>query len=187
VTPLHRMLALRHRIPGYQRLWRFVLRVLRFFVRRVRRWRLWEVVLPGKELGAPLIPSLGIGAGVHLRSPETAALPIVALLALDCPDKVLADSLDRLATAQVLSGGFRVLVISDKPVFPVTRKHGYPLELIVSQQDLATAAPDADWEDFVLGQVRGIVRDYGVRAVVPVQGLTDAPWTAMLALGAMAS
>jgi hypothetical protein len=183
VTPLHRILALRHSVPGYQQVYRLTLRTLRFFFRHIRRWRIWAV-LAGTG-GDVAMPSLGIGAGAHLRSPGTATLPIVALLALDCPEKVLSETLDRIATAQVLSGGFRVLVVSDRPVFAVTRKHGYPLELLVSQQDLATAQPGADWDDYVLGQVRDIVRDYGVRAVVPVQGLVEAPWPALLAFGAM--
>jgi hypothetical protein len=177
--------TLRQRIPGYRTLSRRLVPTMSRSAAGRRMLSLARVGL-GRGSEGGVLPSIGITAGAHLGTAESERLPILAVLALECPDDTLAEALDRLATAQVLTGGFRVLVVSDRPVFGVTRRHGYPLELLPDRAGLATVEPDADWDDTVLRRVQGIVRDYGVRAVVPVQGLTAAPWTAVLALAAVA-
>jgi hypothetical protein len=178
------MQTLRQRIPGYRTL---AGRLVPTMTRTAAGRRLLSLARVGLGRGSEggVLPSIGITAGAHLGTAESDRLPILAVLTLDCADDELAAALDRLATAQVLTGGFRVLVIADRPVFGVTRRHGYPLELLPDRVHLAALEPGTDWDDAVLRRVQGIVRDYGVRAVVPVQGLTAAPWTTVLALGAM--
>lgn len=123
--PLAPIARLARRVPGYPFARRILIpRIRANTVFRAIAHRLWvtEVTVDGR--GADLAAG-NLLAGVGLQ-----VLPVVMFALPDVPETELEPVVDDIAGIQLLTAGFRPVLLLGRPDFGAARKYGYVAELM---------------------------------------------------------
>ncbi len=120
---------------------------------------------------------VGIGGSVFLSSGRLVAghgldnLPVVlvSLVGADADD--VPALLERVAQEQVLTGGFRPVVLLDSDHFAEVRTYGYPVDFVVPPEAWTDA--EVPWRDYFRERLRDMRRAYGAAAMVELRTLDD--------------
>lgn len=158
--PLAPMARLARRIPGYPFARRLLLpRIRSSITLRAIAHKLWVTEVTPDGRGADLT------AGNVLSGVGAQALPVVVFVLDKVPDELIDATVDEIARVQLLTAGFRPVLLLGRPEFGVARKYGYPAELMLS--------PSEGMDDEVRYWQR-IRRTYGTGMVcdIPDRGLT---------------
>ncbi|MBB5788451.1 hypothetical protein [Jiangella mangrovi] len=126
---------------------------------------------------------LDVTAGRLLAGVGTERLPVVVVLCLGLPATQVRDVVDELAELQVLTAGFRPVVVMDVAELATARAYGYPAELLLPEAEWTHATQT--WDDYLRATLATIFASYRSTASVTVgpEGLTP---TDKLLLGALA-
>ena len=140
-----------------------------------------------RAFGAFGLRVTGTGAplpmGASFPSGHAPTAPIVVVVGVGLDEDVLRSSLRRLADIQLATSSFRVLVITDTMALDPVRETGWAVERILSESEFE-AVGAGPWISYVTGHVAGAVESYGAASVLPVplHGLADTAWAALLTL-----
>lgn len=121
-----------------------------------------------------------LGAGRLLGGLGLESLPIVLVSLVDtAPDDVPA-LLEQVAQEQVLTGGFRPVLLIDADHFAAVRQYGWPVEHVVARTDWD--GDDDTWRAYLADRVRRMRRDYSAAGMVD---LGHAPEAGLLFLSTL--
>ncbi len=127
-------------------------------------------VAPGKVLG-------GVG---------TEALPVTLVLVLGADRPTFEATVDGIARLQRVYAGFRPVIVTDQPAFAVTRRYGYPMELLLARESWDVDDQGQTWDEYARERIALLLATYRATASITLgpEGL-DAE--AALLLGALRS
>lgn len=157
-----RLKQLAKRIPGVQTARRRVLRSVRnnpsarSLVRKVFAVEANSLapldVAPGRVLG-------GVGAE---------SLPVTLVVIVGADADTVARTVDEVAQLQLMSAGFRPVIVTDRPVFDATRRYGYPCELLVDRESWDSATQRVTWDEYARSRLSLLTATYRATASVTV-------------------
>ncbi|PZF81762.1 hypothetical protein [Jiangella anatolica] len=108
---------------------------------------------------------LDVTAGRLLAGVGAERLPVVVVLLLGLPADRVRDVIDEIAELQVLTAGFRPVVVMDVPELAAARAYGYPAELLLPAGSWPHAQP---WDDYVRTTLGAIFATYRSTASITV-------------------
>lgn len=109
---------------------------------------------------------LDVTAGRLLAGVGTERLPVVVVLLLGLPPERVREIVDELAELQVLSAGFRPVIVMDVPELAAARSYGYPAELLLPAADWPYEGQS--WDDYVRTTLGTVFATYRSTASVVV-------------------
>lgn len=121
-----------------------------------------------------------LGAGNLLWGLGLESLPIVVVSLVGAPADDVPGLLEQVAQEQVLTGGFRPVVLLDADHFAAVREYGWPVEHVVARADWD--GDDASWRAFLTERLRRMRRDYSAAGMVD---LGHAPQAGLLFLSTL--
>lgn len=114
------------------------------------------------------VPVIFLKGGSAIESQEHAErLPVVLVDLVGAEAAVLSQALAEVAQVQARTRGFRPLILVSTPAFRELRGYGWPMELVVAQQDWDF---DQAWEDYLAARLAMIATRYRLWSTV---GLRD--------------
>ncbi|NLG22391.1 MAG: hypothetical protein GX555_13290 [Actinomycetales bacterium] len=126
----------------------------------------------------------GIGGTVFLDGGTLLAgqgldnVPVVILSLVGTPDDLVPERLEEIGQEQLLTAGFRPVLVVDGDHFGAIRRYGWPVELVLSeaQWDADESLRDeAGWEAYLVRRLQEIRRNY--RAAALLEFGPEHPWT----------
>lgn len=123
-----------------------------------------EVVSRVFDLDLTVGGSVFLSAGRLLGGQGLDNLPVVLVLLVGAADDDVPELLEKVAQEQVLTGGFRPVVVLDSDHFGAVRQYGWPVDFVVPQG--AWTDPDVAWRDYLRERLRAMRRGYGAVALV---------------------
>lgn len=120
--------------------------------------------------------SEGVGGTVFLRAGHQLAgqgldnLPVVILSLVGTPEDEICDLLEQIAQEQVLTGGFRPVLVVSGDHFGAVREFGWPLEMVIAETEWSSQEHLTDedgWALYLERRLQQIRRDYQAVALVP--------------------
>lgn len=127
-------------------------------------------VAPGRVLG-------GVGAE---------ALPVTLVIVLGTDRPTFETTVDEIARLQLITAGFRPVIVTDQPSFAVVRRYGYPMELL-SPRDLWEAEDtDTSWDEYARERIALVHATYRASASVTL-GPDGLDWRGRLLLSSLRS
>lgn len=145
--PLARPARIARRIPGYPRLRRLLVpRVRESDVLRRVAERLWLAPQRTADGRGSHITAGNLLGGVGL-----AALPVLLVDVRRLDGSELGQVLDEIAEIQLLTAGFRPVIIQSHADFSAARRYGYPVELmkVLDPNDSSVDVPGPTWESLM--------------------------------------
>lgn len=109
---------------------------------------------------------LDVTAGNLLAGVGAERLPVVVVVMAGLPGERVRAVVDELAELQVLTAGFRPVVVMDTPELGAPRTYGYPAELLIAEDGWAHETQS--WDDYVRGTLGTIFATYRSTASVVV-------------------
>lgn len=91
-------------------------------------------------------------------------LPVVLVSLIGAADEDVPAILERVAQEQVLTAGFRPVILLDSDHFAEVRQYGWPVDFVVPEN--AWTAGGVSWHGYVRGRLRSMRRAYGAVALV---------------------
>src|SRR5690625_4809132 len=88
-----------------------------------------------------------LNAGNLLGGAGVDNLPIVLVSLLGASKDRASDLIDEVAQEQLLTAGFRPVIVVDSDQFANVRQYGWPIEYVLSEADWQNT--DVRWEDYV--------------------------------------
>lgn len=103
----------------------------------------------------------------------TESLPVVLVVAIGADTATLKNVVDETARLQVVSAGFRPVIVSDAEALAHIRRYGYPSELLISRSDWSGPS---SWDDYARERLALLFATYRASATVTAgrDGLDDA-------------
>lgn len=126
---------------------------------------------------------LDVAAGTVIGGVGTERLPVVVVLMLGVPAERVEPVADEIARLQLLTAGFRPVLVMDTPQFGAARRYGYPAELLIHRD--AWTDGHQPWDEYVrfrLGRIIGTYRSSATVTVGP-EGLDDTNRLVLLSCG----
>lgn len=110
-----------------------------------------------------------LGSGNVLAGLGLDSLPVVILSLVDTPRAQVPGLLDQVAREQLLTGGFRPVIVLGGDDFAQVRRFGWPVEMVIAKEDWTGEwAGAGDWETYLDLRLQEIRRDYRACALVPL-------------------
>jgi len=112
----------------------------------------------------------GIGGTVFLRAGHVIggvgldSLPVILVSLVDAPAEDVPELVDALAQEQLLTGGFRPVVVLDTDGFATVRQYGYPVDHVVARADWP--GNDSSWQTYLTRRFQHMRRDYSAAGFV---------------------
>lgn len=166
-------------------------------VRRVRRMPRAEqtalkvaTALRGNQLARTAVSRTfdmdleGIGGTVFLHGGTLLAgqgldnVPVVVLSLIGTPEEDVPERLAQIGQEQLLTAGFRPVLVVDGDHFAAIRPYGWPVELVLSQDrwDQEESLQDeTGWDAYLVRRLQEIRRNY--RAAALLEFGPEHPWT----------
>lgn len=148
------------RIPGARRARALVPRLFR------RSRALRAIVRRIYAVDGSLRVPVDVGAGRLLVGIGTESLPVVVVVIIGADARTIERTIDEVARLQVVTAGFRPVIVADRPAFVAARKYGYPTELLVSAEDWRDS--HLSWEEYARRIIGLIFEGYRATASVAV-------------------
>ncbi|WP_454084904.1 hypothetical protein [Georgenia sp. Marseille-Q6866] len=123
-----------------------------------------EVVSRVFDLDVTVGGSVFLSAGRLLGGQGLDNLPVVLVLLVGAAADDVPELLEKVAQEQVLTGGFRPVVVLDSDHFGAVRQYGWPVDFVVPQS--AWTDPEVAWRDYLRERLRAMRRGYGAVALV---------------------
>ncbi|WP_289018675.1 hypothetical protein [uncultured Ornithinimicrobium sp.] len=144
------------RTPGYRLALEEVLpRVRRNAVLSDLAWRVFAPRHGAGHVDVALLPDR------QLAGPDVGRVPVVGVLATGFSDAGAEALLDQLADLQRATGGFRPVLVLDRPLFTGARRYGYVVEHVVPEEQWAGGEfGDTPWLDYLARRLGSIVDSY---------------------------
>lgn len=160
-------------LPGYRIVRRRVLARLRTssMAREIVR-RVWGPPRVSTKRG-PLPGAKFPQAGVLVTGRNVERLPVAVICLLGLREETVGGVIDQIARCQLLSAGFRPVLVFDGPHLGTARRFGYVAELLVPEE--AWSFPDQEWDDYAAQRLASIRCTYAASLTVSVgeEGLTQ--------------
>jgi len=123
-----------------------------------------EVVSRVFDLDVTVGGSVFLSPGNLLGGHGLDNLPVVLVSLVGAPSQEVPQLLEAVAQEQVLTGGFRPLVVLDSDHFAEVRRYGYPVDFVVPEH--AWHDDQTPWRDYFRERLRSMRRGYGAVAFV---------------------
>lgn len=136
-------------------------------------------------VGKPTTAPPDVASGRVLGGVGTESLPVVLVVALGADADLVSDSVDEIARIQLLSAGFRPVIVTDTPAFSAPRRYGYPAEVLVDRKSWVSGDHgDGTWEEYARKRLALLFDTYRATASVTVgsTGLDDSARVVLNAL-----
>lgn len=126
----------------------------------------------------------GIGGTVFLHGGTLLAgqgldnVPVVVLSLVGTPAELVPERLEEIGQEQLLTAGFRPVLVVDGDHFGAVRPYGWPVELVLSREQWEAQEhlrDDAGWDDYLVRRLQEMRRNY--RAAALLEFGPDHPWT----------
>lgn len=155
-------------------------------VREVRRSKSMRALATRVfAVGEPTTAPPDVASGRVLGGVGTESLPVVLVVALGAETEMVSDSVDEVARIQLLSAGFRPVIVTDTPAFSAARRYGYPAEMLVDRKSWVSGDyGDRTWEEYARERLALLFATYRATASVTVRptGLDDSARVVLNAL-----
>lgn len=113
--------------------------------------------------GVPVIFLKGGSPVETVEHPER--LPVVLINAIGVAGAAIPGVLAQIADLQTRTAGFRPLLLTSTPVFRQVRPYGWPVELVIAQEDWDFPQ---EWQDYVAARLAMIATRYRTWSTVGV-------------------
>lgn len=133
-----------------------------------------EVVSRIFDLDVTVGGAVFFSAGKLLGGQGLDNLPVVLVSLVGTADDDVPEVLEWVAKEQVLTGGFRLVVVLGSDHFANGRQYDWPVGFVVLEHSRADA--EVAWREYLRDRVRSMRRGYGAGAVVELAS-ADAPGT----------
>ncbi|AYY11930.1 hypothetical protein EF847_03600 [Actinobacteria bacterium YIM 96077] len=155
------------RLPGY----RYARRALLPRIRQSPSVR--SLVKRVFDVDASQSVPLDVAPGNVLGGVGTERLPVVVILMLGIPAERAEPVVDEIAQLQLLTAGFRPVIVLDTPAFAAPRRYGYPAELLIAKDHWADA--NQTWDEYARSRIGRIIATYRCSATISAgpDGLDD--------------
>lgn len=132
---------------------------------------------------------MDITAGTLVEGVGTETLPVTLVVVLGADEQGFERTVAEVARLQRVTAGFRPVLVTDHPGFPVVRRYGYPLELLVREQDFEPVVQGRTWEEYARARLALLLSSYRATVTVAVgpDGLDDPSRLLLSALRATAA
>ena len=110
-----------------------------------------------------------LGAGNLLAGQGIDNVPVVILSLVESPAESVPERLEEIAREQLLTGGFRPVLLLSEDHFAAVRVYGWPVELVLSRADWETHEHVRDgggWETYRDGRLQAMRRNYRAAAIL---------------------
>jgi hypothetical protein len=116
---------------------------------------------------------LDVAPGNLLGGVGTERLPVVVVIMLGVPADRVEAAVDEIAQLQLLTAGFRPVVVMDTPALGAARRYGFPTELLTSRD--AWVDGHQSWDEYAQLRLGRIIATYRSACTVTVgaDGLDD--------------
>ncbi|TDE15932.1 hypothetical protein [Jiangella asiatica] len=101
---------------------------------------------------------LDVTPGSLLAGVGAERLPVVVVMMVGLPTDRVREVVDQLAELQVLTAGFRPVVVMDTPALAAARGYGYPAELLIAEDSWTD--PAQPWDEYVRVTLGAIFTTY---------------------------
>lgn len=101
---------------------------------------------------------MDVTPGTLLAGVGAERLPVVVVVMMGRSADQVRAVLDELAELQVLTAGFRPVVVMDAPALAAARGYGYPAELLIAEADWTD--PAQPWDEYVRATLGAIFVTY---------------------------
>jgi hypothetical protein len=127
-----------------------------------------------------------VTAGRVIGGVGTESLPVVLVVVVGADVDTLEEVVDETARLQLLSAGFRPVIVTDVDAFAAIRRYGYPVELLIDREAWAAQSQSGLWEEYVRDRIGLLFATYRATASVSA-GPTGFDDAARLLLSAIRS
>lgn len=110
---------------------------------------------------------LDVAAGNVIGGVGTERLPVVVVLLLGIPAERIERLVDEIAQLQLLSAGFRPVIVMEVPALAAARRYGYPVELLITADDWRDV--HQSWETYARLKLARILNTYRSAATVTIR------------------
>lgn len=148
------------RLPGY----RYARRAILPRIRQSAGAR--SLVKRVFDVDAAQSTPLDVAPGTVVGGVGTERLPVVIVLMLGIPPVNIDPIIDEIAQTQLLTAGFRPVIVVDSPRFATARKYGYPTELFIPAHEWSDE--HQSWEEYARAKLGRIIMTYRSSATVTV-------------------
>lgn len=166
------------KLPGY----RYARRTM---IPRIRRSPTARAVVHRVfDIDAEQHTPLDVGAGNLVAGVGRERLPVVIVVLLGVPADRVDGVVREIAELQVLTGGFRPVIVMDTPRLGAARMWGYPVELLTAEAEWTHATQS--WDDYVRSTLASVFVTYRSTAslIIGSDGLRHADRLLLGSLGA---
>lgn len=113
-----------------------------------------------------------LGAGNVIGGVGLDNLPVIIVSLVGAADDDVPGLVEAVAQEQVLTGGFRPVILIDADHFGVVRQYGYAVEHVVPRADWPGDA--ASWDAYLAQRLRRMRRDYSAAGLVDLTHAREA-------------
>lgn len=134
------------------------------------------------DAGSPV--PLDVAPGRVVGGVGTESLPVTLIVILGADTDTIGGTVDEIARLQLMSAGFRPVIVTDRPAFAAIRRYGYPAELLLPRDEWDVDLQGVGWEEYAQRRLALLFSTYRASASVNLgpAGLDD---TARLLLGSL--
>jgi len=129
-----------------------------------------------REVVSRVLDLDGVGGTVFLSAGHQLAgqgldnVPVVILSLVGVADDQVPDLVEEIAREQVLTGGFRPVLVISADHFGTIREFGWPVELVIAEHTWSAQehlGDDRGWEAYLERRLQQIRRHYRAVALMP--------------------
>lgn len=125
--------------------------------------------------------SVFISGGTLLRGHGLDNVPVVLVSLVGAASEDVPELLEKVAQEQVLTGGFRPVVLLDSDHFGEVRQFGFPVDFVVPEG--AWEHADLPWRDYFRDRLRSMRRAYGAVALVELRDIDSLGFDVLASMG----
>ncbi|HEX6234303.1 MAG TPA: hypothetical protein VFZ63_14340 [Jiangellaceae bacterium] len=109
---------------------------------------------------------LDVTAGRVLGGVGTEQLPVTLVVIVGAEAKTVTATVDEVARIQLMTAGFRPVIVADVPAFASARPYGYPFELLLPESEWDVSEHATTWDDYVRRRVGLLFATYRATASI---------------------
>ncbi|NDL57414.1 hypothetical protein [Phytoactinopolyspora mesophila] len=116
---------------------------------------------------------LDVASGNLVGGVGTERMPVAVIIMLGVPADRVEPIVDEIARLQLLTAGFRPVIVMDAPALGAARRYGFPTELLIAEDDWTDE--HQPWDEYARLKLGRIIATYRCVSTVTVgpDGLDD--------------